>query len=824
MGSRAPVFWVLFVLPLILAPVGFAFAQDEGPYPAVPCEDPGPDLSRAGKKTCACKSVPLGVCAYDADPSCSHDTLLCREDACADVLGAHPVSVRCENVDTDRTDVPNVLLVFADDANWVFQGDVNNAAGEHYSPWDEYYKKLACHGGSEPGSICRTSSQCSGGGAACLPWTERCEGGASHGDPCAGNDDCGVGAECVPCAPGECRTNPMQTPALDRLAEAGAYFPVAHTTSSVCAPSLMSVLTGLYPNDFRPRSLPITDATIPRLLGETHCSLSIGKTWVKNYEQSESCYDCCCEEAGCCDDLASCPASCSPSRCCGDPHTGLHYSIQTDFSEPLNFTNFGRKIRSMERGACFTRQINQEGRAFFTWLAPYVPHDPRGAPGPIRRCYTDAAGSGMTLVSGRPDSIPPKDYLGRISWFDCILGSYMDFLETTPDTRFCPHPGGHTPEAHGCGPCTRTCDAATPCGNGVACVDGRCQSDVPCLIDTTVILYFNDNGSDIVASKGNFTENGYRTPLILAYRGGLGSYDGAALAELPAPVEPSIYPDRLAHTLDLLPTIVDYAGGDPESATRPGRSLRTLVEDGDVAPWRSYLFGHRSTLNRNVWGDTPHYVRGPTMIAPDVPGTTGAGSCSTDQDCADQGWTGPGLALDRCVNGVCTRACERGTDCTVAGLGTASCTNGYCATANACKLYHDPFGCKQSLYNLAQDPSEERDLLESRLRRTADPLAVCFDPRDGSRGAAMYEELSCELTRWCLEDCKTNPDLRCERCCATRLCDECEPVPCSPCLADGSCNRLGNQCWDCRRPCGSDPDCSDLSVTCDTVTGRCAAS
>ncbi len=813
MGKRALA--LLLLVSIAAGPPGSALAQDTGPYPAVPCEDPSADLARAGLKTCAFRDVPLGVCAYDHDGR-SSDPLICRRDACREVLDPHPVSIRCAGVAAGRTDVPNVVLVFSDDTNWVFQPDVDNLSGDHYSTWSEYYERFACHGGRDPGALCRTNNQCPGLGAACLSWTHRCEGGSKEGAPCRDGSQCGPSALCVPCRPGECSNNPIRTPTLDRLAEAGVYFPVAHTTSSVCAPSLMSVLTGLYPNDFTPRSLPIDNVTLPRLLSETHCSLTIGKTWTKNYDQSAGCYDCCCEAAGCCDDVAACPTSCSPSRCCGDSQTGFHYSLQTDYNEPLNFTKFGRKRRSMDRGACFTREINREGRAFFTWLAPYVPHDPRGAPGPLRRCYDDAASRQINLVSGRADALPSKDYLGRISWFDCILASYVDFLETTPDIRFCPD------SAPDCAPCARACDAERPCGNGVECVDGRCASDVPCLIDTTVILYFNDNGEAIVSSKGNFTENGYRTPIIMAYRGALGAYDGPLLADLPAPILPAVYSDRLAHTLDLLPTIVDYAGSDADTSDLPGRSLRALVEDD--ADWRAHLFGHRSNFNRTVWGTSPHYVRSPAMVATEVPGTSGPGSCRTSQDCIDQGWTRPGLELDSCVNGVCTKACETGADCELPGVGTPSCTNGYCATANSCKLYHYPQGCSQEMYNLAQDPSEDRNLLESRQRRIADPMSACFDTRPGTRGAAMHEKLSCELTRWCLEDCQTNPDLRCERCCATQLCDQCESVRCLPCLRDGSCVRLGARCLDCRRPCVDDSGCADLGVACEPTAGRCAPS
>ena len=49
---------------------------------------------------------------------------------------------------------------------------------------------------------------------------------------------------------------------------------------------------------------------------------------------------------------------------------------------------------------------------------------------------------------------------------------------------------------------------------------------------------------------------------------------------------------RMAHALDILPTLLDYAG-EPIPPHLAGMSLRPLVEGTQVAPWREYLFDHR---------------------------------------------------------------------------------------------------------------------------------------------------------------------------------------------------------------------------------------
>jgi hypothetical protein len=841
------------LLGLVASSVG---AQAPSVFPAVPCEDPARALATVKQKTCACDSVPEFSCAYDPEHAgCLEDTLVCRTDACQGLLdpNEHPVSVRCSEVPADQTNLPNIVIILSDDANWAFWGDVvNDTTGERYSLWDEYYQNLVCHGGPFPGRHCKAAPKdCITG--TCETWTRLCRGGVSDGSPCKQDSDCeGAGASCVECGDGECSTNPMKTPELDRLATSGAFFPVAHTSASVCAPSIMSILTGHHPKDFEPQPGRVLTRTLPRLLSRTHCSVSVGKTWVVKYDQEDQCFDCCCEEFDCCGNVELCPRkSCNAKVCCGDRATGFHYSVQKDFK--IGFGRIGREKHTLEKGACLMRQANLEGKAFLGWLLAYVPHAPGGAPEAMEQCYVEARKPSRVRVDGRGDVLPSPDYLGRISWFDCILGTFLEFLETTPDTRFCAHPaGGHVKEAHNCGPCTRPCDAATPCGEGVACVDGRCDSDVPCLIDTTVITYINDNGLGIQNSKTRHSENGYRNPIILSY-GGLGSFTGIETADLPPRVEPRIYPNRMAHAMDFLPTVMHYAdcengecltdcpsqcGGcgsciygdcsDPRCLRHRGYSLRDLAEGGDDQGWRRYLLGHRSTSNGKTAGTDQHYLRTGRLIATGVAGTTGGGACGSDQDCVNQGWDAAEVGgLSTCVNGICTKTCETRGDCTlIDGARTVSCINGLCATGSACKLYHDPAECKQRLYNLGNDPDEQRNLLRRESDRDeADPLRVCFDETPGTAGRQHFEELTCDLVRWCLEDCTAGDNIECPECCAAQHCAQCEAVDCAQCLGAETCVQIqAGQCVDCRRPCpNGNSDCGDLGTSCDSGSGKCTS-
>jgi hypothetical protein len=131
---------------------------------------------------------------------------------------------------------------------------------------------------------------------------------------------------------------------------------------------------------------------------------------------------------------------------------------------------------------------------------------------------------------------------------------------------------------------------------------------------------------------------------------------------------------------------------------------------------------------------------------------------------------------------------------------TVDCVNGFCETGNACKLYHFPEGCTQKIFNLSHDPVEKANfVLLSRDRRSPqDPLGVCYGDSSEPGGGAYFEELSCELVRWCLASCQQNPDLPCAECCATQLCNQCERLDCATCLDAGSCLEVWEGfCLDC---------------------------
>ncbi len=723
--------------------------------PPVPCDV----VNSASRTTMVCEGCG-GECPYP-DDECLKDRLSCERDACADVLDLHSVQARCEEVPSQQAGTnditPNIVLLVADDWNWVMRGTVGG-----YSTWREYLLQ------DNP------------------------------------------------------EDNPMLTPTLDRLAEEGAYFPVAHTSASVCIPAIASILTGRYGKDLDD-ARPVVAPTLPRLMSDSHCSVSIGKVWSARFDQLSRCLDCC--DPG--------DVDCTADTCCGDPRAGFHYSVEQD--DRIFHRKIGRRRDSLDKGTCYLRAINTARKPFFAWLLPYMPHWPYLAPAGFEACYDAADGLGVR-IDGEQTRNPGPDYLGMISWLDCVTASVLDFLETTPDARFCEDPNA-------CPACTRPCgtgdDCGDPDGEKAQCVDSRCVAAQPggklppCLIDTTVIIGFNDNGKGLSNSKWFFGENGYRSPLSVSY-GRLGVYDRTELETIfgmPPAVQPRIYHDKMAHALDLVPTILHYADATDGGSVGPehgrdqrGRSIRPLIE-GSGVPWRQFLFGHTNRTNTGVLGGQRHYVRAPRNVGEFVrfadetlSPPTGPGACESDVDCQAQGWNAAGLL--ECINGVCTKSCTpSGSECNDLNekfVGASpdrdvQCINDACAVASACKVHRGERS--QEVFNLANDPDENVNLLlGGPAAEVADPLHLCYSTAQGTPGSRRFAQLSCELARWCLEGCEEK-GLPCSSC-LPDLCAECTRLPNCRCLKDGTCYFAGKACFDCRRRCTSDAECADLGVAC----------
>jgi N-sulfoglucosamine sulfohydrolase len=92
--------------------------------------------------------------------------------------------------------------------------------------------------------------------------------------------------------------------------------------------------------------------------------------------------------------------------------------------------------------------------------------------------------------------------------------------------------------------------------------------------DDLVGFFTSDNGPPFPFAKTTLYEAGIHMPLVAFGRG----------------VEPGV-DDHLISLTDLLPTFLDLAGATPRPGAFDGRSLVPLLEGGDPADWRAFVFG-----------------------------------------------------------------------------------------------------------------------------------------------------------------------------------------------------------------------------------------
>lgn len=189
----------------------------------------------------------------------------------------------------------------------------------------------------------------------------------------------------------------VQTPNLDRLAEAGVVFELAHTTSSHCRPSLNTLLTGLLPFQWNYRLNRLKESedgfdenfaiehfrTLPRLLAEQgYASFQAGKYWEGDFRA-------------------------------GGFTDGMTRSFDPDVPYGGEGIELGRK--TMEPVYRFIEAHTDQ--PFFLWFAPMLPHIPHDAPAKYSELYE---GAGLSNSA--------RAYFANCTRFDDVAGQLLRFL------------------------------------------------------------------------------------------------------------------------------------------------------------------------------------------------------------------------------------------------------------------------------------------------------------------------------------------------------------------------------------------------------------
>jgi len=203
----------------------------------------------------------------------------------------------------------------------------------------------------------------------------------------------------------------IQTPNIDRLAEEGLIYTKGYVPSSLCCPSLASLIIGQYPHQHRitsndPPVPPGMDQgnfyrseeyqqgrevmresmkqapALPRLLEKQgYLSLQTGKWWPCDYHSGGFTHG---------------------MTVRGDRHGDDGLQIGRETMKPIHdFLDLAAK----------------EGKPFFIWYAPMLPHQPH-----------DAAERFLAKYRDKTDSIHEARYWANVEWFDETCGELLDEL------------------------------------------------------------------------------------------------------------------------------------------------------------------------------------------------------------------------------------------------------------------------------------------------------------------------------------------------------------------------------------------------------------
>lgn len=204
----------------------------------------------------------------------------------------------------------------------------------------------------------------------------------------------------------------IQTPNLDKLASESLTFRRGYVTSSLCCPSLATIITGLYPHQHKvtsndPPLVPgagkkkgpqnsaefeagrevmskhLEEAgTLPTMLKQKgYLSMQTGKWWLKSFDRGGFTH--------------------------GMTHGGRHGDAGLDI---------GRK--TMQPVYDFIGEAKKQQKPFLVWYAPMMPHDPHTPPQRLFDKYKDKA----------PSEHVAK-YWAMVEWFDETCGELVKHID-----------------------------------------------------------------------------------------------------------------------------------------------------------------------------------------------------------------------------------------------------------------------------------------------------------------------------------------------------------------------------------------------------------
>ncbi|TWT31515.1 sulfatase family protein [Blastopirellula retiformator] len=205
----------------------------------------------------------------------------------------------------------------------------------------------------------------------------------------------------------------IQTPCLDKLAKQSLTFTRGYVPDSLCRPSLATIISGLYPHQHGivgndPPKSAKGDPSSPYQTGtrndflqhidkmpslakilkqeKGYVSHQSGKWWEGNFSRG------------------------------GFDQGMTHGDIKRGGRHGDAGLTIGRK--GMAPVFDFMKEAKGDGKPFFVWYAPFMPHTPHTPPERLLAKYRD-----------KTDSLPMAKYWAMCEWFDETCGQLMDFLD-----------------------------------------------------------------------------------------------------------------------------------------------------------------------------------------------------------------------------------------------------------------------------------------------------------------------------------------------------------------------------------------------------------
>lgn len=384
----------------------------------------------------------------------------------------------------------------------------------------------------------------------------------------------------------------VYTPNLDKLAAKSAVFENGYLTTSVCRPSLVTLLTGLYPHqhgihfnhgppgnsgynkmksaemyvETREREFELIGKveTLPGLLAEKgYRSLQTGKFWEGHWRNG-----------GFTEGMTTFTAP-DPEQAYG----GIRKLVSGELVAHGN-GDHGLRIgrETMDPIWNFIRDCEKEEKPWLVWYAPYLPHQPHDSP----EQFYDIAESTPGVET---HEIP---YFASIAQFDETVGELIDFVAEHSD------------------------------------------------LENTIFVFVSDNGwsPSKKPQKGReqefaHTKNSKRAPFDEGVRSPIMiRWDGV--------VEPQRR-EELVSSIDIVPTLLSAAGSEPtermkglnliealdKNSLNPGRAVFGAIYPGDATslenPGRdvAYRWVRKGDFkliepsSENPWGD---YLKKPALF------------------------------------------------------------------------------------------------------------------------------------------------------------------------------------------------------------------